>query len=149
MRVDDPSALPLSNGATADPNDQVIGVDFSGGIASVAAQLNSNPALAGLTFSASGSSLQAVDDGGVTTTMNALSATKTETSLQNGDVAEFKKLASSVKPHLVRVDPSPATGAKACIECHRERSAVQEKSPHALTCSAALARPVLPSPNWP
>jgi flagellar hook-associated protein 1 FlgK len=87
VRVDDPSALPLSNGATADPNDQVIGVDFSGGLASVAAQLNSNPALAGLTFSASGSSLQAVDDGGVTTTMNALSVTKTETSLQNGDVA--------------------------------------------------------------
>src|ERR1700755_1259444 len=39
-RVDDPSVLPLSNSATADPNDQVIGVDFSGGMASVIAQLN-------------------------------------------------------------------------------------------------------------
>jgi aminopeptidase N len=40
VRVDDPSALPLSNAATADPNDTVIGVDFSGGPAAVAAQLN-------------------------------------------------------------------------------------------------------------
>ena len=31
VRVDDPSALPLSNAATANPNDTVIGVDFSGG----------------------------------------------------------------------------------------------------------------------
>lgn len=85
VRVDDPSALPLSNSATANP--QRIGVDFSGGLASVVAQLNANPQLSGLTFSSSGSTLQAVGDGGVTTTMNALSATKTETSLQNGDVA--------------------------------------------------------------
>ncbi len=39
VRVDDPAALPLSNTATTDPNDQVIGLDFSGGIASVASQL--------------------------------------------------------------------------------------------------------------
>ena len=40
VRVDDPAALPLANSATADPNDEVVGVDFSGGLASVAAQLN-------------------------------------------------------------------------------------------------------------
>ena len=39
MRVDDPDALPLSDSATADPNDQVIGLDFSGGMASVVSQL--------------------------------------------------------------------------------------------------------------
>ncbi len=40
VRVDDPSALPLDDGATADPNDEVFGVDFSGGLASVVTQLN-------------------------------------------------------------------------------------------------------------
>ncbi len=84
-RVDDPSALPLSNDATDDPNDEVIGVDFSGGLASVASQLST--LLPGLTFSDAGSTLQVVDDGGVTTTLNGLSATKTETTLQNGDAA--------------------------------------------------------------
>ena len=33
VRVDDPGALPLSNAATTDPNDEVIGVDFSAGFA--------------------------------------------------------------------------------------------------------------------
>lgn len=85
VRVDDPSVLPLSNDATDDPNDEVIGVDFSGGLASVASQLNA--LLPGLTFSDAGSTLQVVDDGGVTTTLNGLSATETATSLQNGDTA--------------------------------------------------------------
>ena len=40
VRVDDPSVLPLGNGATLDPNDEVLGVDFSGGMSSVVAQLN-------------------------------------------------------------------------------------------------------------
>ncbi len=31
VRVDDPTALPLPNTATANPNDTVIGVNFSGG----------------------------------------------------------------------------------------------------------------------
>ena len=57
MRVDDPSVLPLSNGATADPNDQVVGVDFSGGMASVVAQLNT--ALGGSNLQFSGSRLHA------------------------------------------------------------------------------------------
>src|SRR6267154_5104238 len=35
VRVDDAGVLPLPNSATADPNDQVVGVDFSGGMASV------------------------------------------------------------------------------------------------------------------
>src|SRR4051812_24589908 len=40
VRVDDPLALPLSNSATDDPNDEVVGIDFSGGMASVVAQLS-------------------------------------------------------------------------------------------------------------
>ena len=40
MRVDDPKALPLPATATSDPNDRVVGVDFSGGMASVLGQIN-------------------------------------------------------------------------------------------------------------
>jgi len=85
VRVDDPTALPLSNSATANPNDEVVGVDFSGGLASVAAQLNAlyGP---GLQFSATGNSLQVLNDG-ATTQVNALSVTQTATALANGSVA--------------------------------------------------------------
>src|SRR6202158_1744897 len=64
VRVDDPSTLPLNNSLTADPNDQVIGVDFSGGMASVVTQLNTALGSANLTFSnPSGSTLRVLDDG--------------------------------------------------------------------------------------
>ena len=44
VRVDDPSVL-LGNNATLDPSDEVVGVDFSGGMASVVSQLNARSAL--------------------------------------------------------------------------------------------------------
>lgn len=85
VRVDDPSALPLDNSATADPNDEVIGIDFSGGLAAVASQLNarfggrlqfSNPA---------GSTLRILDDGaGNLADVDAVSMTRTATSLSGG-----------------------------------------------------------------
>src|SRR6266849_4307232 len=50
VRVDDPAALPLSN-AGANPNNQVIGVNFSGGMASVVSQLSSAFGVANLQFS--------------------------------------------------------------------------------------------------
>ncbi len=56
VRVNDPSVLPLSNNATTDPNDQVIGIDFSAGMASVTSQLNGALGSAGLQFSNTGSS---------------------------------------------------------------------------------------------
>ena len=65
VRVDDPSVLPLSNTATLDPNDEVLGVNFSGGMASVVSQLNAalGPS-ANLQFSnPSGSTLRVLDDG--------------------------------------------------------------------------------------
>src|SRR3954468_18859840 len=40
VRVHDPSVLPLSNTATTDANDEVLGIDFSGGMSSVISQLN-------------------------------------------------------------------------------------------------------------
>jgi flagellar hook-associated protein 1 FlgK len=88
VRVDDPSALPLSNAATADPNDTVIGVDFSGGPASVATQLNTALGATGLQFSnPSGSLLEVVDSGSPAITVNAVSTTATATSLTGGSGA--------------------------------------------------------------
>jgi flagellar hook-associated protein 1 FlgK len=85
VRVDDPSALPLSNAATADPNDTVIGVDFSGGPASVATQLNTALGATGLQFSnPSGATLEVVDSGSPAITVNAVSTTATATSLTGG-----------------------------------------------------------------
>ena len=86
VRVDDPSVLPLANTATTDPNDEVIGIDFSGGMASVVTQLNT--AFGGaLTFSnPSGNTLQVLDDANTTNThtVDGLSATETATALANG-----------------------------------------------------------------
>jgi flagellar hook-associated protein 1 FlgK len=119
IRVDDPTALPLSNSATANPNDEVVGVDFSGGLASVAAQLNAlyGP---GLQFSATGNSLQALNDGG-STLVNSLSVTKTATALANGSVAvplftdganPFSGAINSVAPQMLgfagRIGVNPA-----------------------------------------
>jgi flagellar hook-associated protein 1 len=86
VRVDDPSVLPLSNTATLDPNDEVLGINFSGGMASVVSQLNAAlGSSANLQFSnPSGSTLRVLDDGApnrsdvlsasVTTTMSSLTS---------------------------------------------------------------------------
>jgi flagellar hook-associated protein 1 len=84
VRVDDPSVLPLSNNATTDPNDQVIGIDFSGGMASVTSQLNAALGSAGLQFSNTGSTLRVLDNGVGTATVNAASVTSTTSSLLGG-----------------------------------------------------------------
>lgn len=85
MRVDDPSALPLDNSATTDPNDEVIGVDFSGGLSAVATALNarfngkinfSNPA---------GTTLRVLDDGaGNNAAINSVTAARTLTAFNGG-----------------------------------------------------------------
>ena len=84
VRVDDPSVLPLSNNATTDPNDQVIGIDFSAGMASVTSQLNAALGSAGLQFSNTGSTLRVLDNGVGTATVNAASVTSTTSSLLGG-----------------------------------------------------------------
>jgi flagellar hook-associated protein 1 FlgK len=84
VRVDDPTALPLSN-AGGNPNNPVIGVNFSGGMASVVAQLNTALGGANLQFSnPSGSTLRVVDSGTGSATINAASVTTTATSLTGG-----------------------------------------------------------------
>jgi flagellar hook-associated protein 1 len=86
LRVDDPAALPLSNTATADPNDQVIGINFTGGMASIVAQLNTALGAAHLQFSNPvGSTLRVVDDNTSAAVVNAASTTTTASSLANGN----------------------------------------------------------------
>jgi flagellar hook-associated protein 1 FlgK len=86
VRVDDPAALPLSN-AGANPNNQVIGVNFSGGMASVVSQLNSAFGVANLQFSnPAGSTLRVLDNGTSTATVDAASVTTTVSSLASGSV---------------------------------------------------------------
>ena len=78
-----PSVLPLSNSVTADPNDQVVGIDFSGGMASVVAQLNLALGGSNLQFSGSGSTLTVLNNTGFST-VDAASVTTTQTDFFNG-----------------------------------------------------------------
>ena len=86
MRVDDPDALPLSASATTDPNDLVIGIDFSGGMASIVSQLSSALGSTGLQFSnPAGNTLRILDDGATNkVNVDAASATYTVTGLTDG-----------------------------------------------------------------
>ena len=87
VRVDDPSGLPLSNSDTSDPNDTVVGVDFSGGAAAVASALNAALGPAGLQFSnPSGTTLEMLN-GSPAITLNSASTTTTATSLTGGSAA--------------------------------------------------------------
>ncbi len=104
VRVDDPAALPLSNSATANPNDTVIGLDFSGGTASVVTQINAALAGSNLTVSnPSGTTLQVLDDGTPNLSdVNALSTTTTATSL-TGQVA-LPFFMDGVNPYTGAID---------------------------------------------
>jgi len=87
VRVDDPSALPLDPTIAADYPGTVIGVNFSGGMASVVAQLNAALGPQGLQFAnPSGTQLQVLNANSGTS-VNAFSATATATSLTGGSAA--------------------------------------------------------------
>ena len=81
VNVTDPNALPLQNGVN--PNPLLVGVNFSSGMASVAAQLNSQLGSLGLQFSGSGSTLNLL--GSTAATVNSASTTTTVTSLASGN----------------------------------------------------------------
>ena len=85
-RVDDPSVLPLpTHQSGRRRTTRVIGVDFSGGMASVVSQLNTALGSAGLAFSnPTGTTLQVLNTPANTATVNALSTTATTTSLTSG-----------------------------------------------------------------
>lgn len=93
VRVDSPSVLPLSNTATVDPNDTVVGIDFSGASGSIASQLNAALNGSNLQFSG-GSPLTGANPLSVPltvlnspnfSTINSASTTATQTSLQSGN----------------------------------------------------------------
>jgi len=86
VRVDDPTVLPLPQTTTSDPNDQVVGVDFSAGLASVVNQLNVALGGAGLQFSnPAGTTLQVLNTLAATATVNSFSTTRPMTSLASGN----------------------------------------------------------------
>jgi flagellar hook-associated protein 1 len=83
VRVDDPAALPLPSPPNVSP--RVIGINFSGGLGSVAAQLNAALGPNHLQFSnPSGSTLRVVNDLTAGATVNAASVTATVSSLTSG-----------------------------------------------------------------
>ena len=100
VRVDDPSALPLPNSATADGSDRVVGVTFSGGLASIVAQLSAALGSTMMQFSnPGGTTLRIVDDGGGgQVNVDAVSATATVTSLTGGS-AEFPFFYDALSPY--------------------------------------------------
>lgn len=86
VRVNDAAALPLTNSATTNPNDQVIGVDFSGGMASIVNQLNTALGSTGLQFAnPGGTTLRILNDALATIQVNSASTTQTMTSLTSGN----------------------------------------------------------------
>lgn len=93
IAVNNPGALPLAAGATADPNDLEFGIDFSGGmaaaIASIGAALATAPGGAGFTVTNLGAGVvRILDDGaGNTLDVNALSARATATALTDQGLA--------------------------------------------------------------
>jgi flagellar hook-associated protein 1 len=93
VAVNDPAALPLPAGVTADPNDLEFGIDFSGGmaaaIAAIGAALAGVPGGAGFTVNNLGAGVvQVLDDGaGNTLDVNAFSARATVTALTDQGTA--------------------------------------------------------------
>jgi flagellar hook-associated protein 1 len=100
VRVDDPSALPLPDTATATANDTVFGINFSGGMASVIAQINTALTGTGMTASnPSGTTLEILDDGAAdTVNVDAVSGVATETSLAGGS-GEFPLFTDGSAPY--------------------------------------------------
>jgi len=85
VRVDDPAALPLSNAATTDPNDEVIGIDFSAGFASVVSQLNDHFNGVVQFDNPVGNTLRVLDDGLTERSdITGLTMTRTVTGLTDG-----------------------------------------------------------------
>lgn len=93
IAVNNPAALPLPAGSTADPNDIEFGIDFSGGmgpaITAIGAALATVPGGAAFTVNNLGAGVvQILDDGGANTLdVNALSARATVTALTDQGLA--------------------------------------------------------------
>ena len=90
VRVESAASLPLPASASGDASNRVIGIDFSGGPASVAAQMQAAIG-SGFTVSNTGSVLRIVDDGAAgTRDVKALTSQPTATTLSSaGGSAEL------------------------------------------------------------
>jgi flagellar hook-associated protein 1 FlgK len=93
-------SLPLQT-SPSNPNNQIIGVNFAGGMAAVVTQLNAAFGTNLQFANPSGTVLQAVNASSTTNVVNALSATSTVTSLSSG----------SPQLPLFRDGTTPITGA--------------------------------------
>jgi flagellar hook-associated protein 1 FlgK len=83
VRVESAASLPLPASAGGDANNRVVGIDFSGGTASVAAQIQAAVGT-GFTVSGAGSTLTILDDGaGATRDVTGLTAQPTTTTLSS------------------------------------------------------------------
>jgi flagellar hook-associated protein 1 FlgK len=106
VKVDNASVLPLPSSSSTSPGTQVVGVDFSGGMASVVSQLNTALGGAGLQFSnPAGTTLQATNTVAATATVNGLSATATMTSLTSGNV-QMPLFVDGTNVYSGAIDPS-------------------------------------------
>ncbi len=124
VRVDDPAVLPLANSVTTAPNDTVVGIDFSGGLASAITQINAAFASTGMTASnPSGTTLEILDDGAANTVnVDSVSATATATSLAGGS-AELPLFTDGIET-LYRGDHRRRLGKRRlCRPYRRERRA--------------------------
>ena len=84
VRVDSATSLPLGDDVTARNDDSVYGIDFSGGMGSVATQIQAALGGAFTVSNPSGSTIQILDDGAANTVnVLALDASVTATGLQD------------------------------------------------------------------
>ena len=106
VRVDNPGVLPLPASTTPNVHDKVVGIDFSGGLASALAQINEALGTTGMHFSnPAGTTLRALDNGaGGKVTINAVSATTTVTSLSGGS-AELPFFLDGTSPYSGAIGP--------------------------------------------
>jgi flagellar hook-associated protein 1 FlgK len=87
VRVDDPSALPLSSTVTTNPNDTVVGINFSGGMGSITSQVQAALNGTGIAVSnTSGNTLQFLNTGaGSSAALGNVSSTITQTAFDSGN----------------------------------------------------------------
>ncbi|HHK73700.1 MAG TPA: flagellar hook-associated protein FlgK [Rhizobiales bacterium] len=67
VRVDDATTLPLSDDVTPNPNDSVVGIDFSGGLAGAAASMSTALGAAISVANTAGNTIRFLDDGAAAT----------------------------------------------------------------------------------
>jgi flagellar hook-associated protein 1 FlgK len=87
VRVNDPSVLPLTTPDPTNPNLQVVGIDFSAGLASVVNQLNTALGPTAMQFSnPAGTTLRILNDVANTISVDAASTTTTIAGLTSGNL---------------------------------------------------------------